>query len=65
MKSARSTLTTRLRAIALGGAAVGLSQLALFGGSAQALTVVDKMLFLSTDVSGSIDAAEYDTQRLG
>ena len=64
MKSARSILTTRLRAIALGGAAVGLAQLALFGGSAQALTV-DKMLFLSTDVSGSIDTAEYNTQRLG
>jgi hypothetical protein len=64
MKSARSILTTRLRAIALGGAAVGLAQLALFGGSAQALTV-DKMLFLSTDVSGSINTSEYNTQRLG
>ena len=64
MKLARSIFATRLRAIALGGAAVGLAQLALFGGSAQALTV-DKMLFLSTDVSGSIDPAEYDTQRLG
>ena len=64
MKSARSILTTRLRAIALGGAAVGLAQLTLLGGSAQAVTV-DKMLFLSTDVSGSIDTAEYNTQRLG
>ncbi len=64
MQSARSTLTTRLRALALGGAAVGLAQLALFTGSAQALTV-DKMLFLSTDVSGSIDTGEYNTQRIG
>ena len=64
MKSTRSVLTTRLRAIALGGAAIGMAQLALLGGSAQAQTV-DKMLFLSTDVSGSIDTAEYDTQRLG
>ncbi len=64
MKSTRSVLTTRLRAIALGGAAIGMAQLALLGGSAQAQTV-DKMLFLSTDVSGSINTAEYDTQRLG
>ena len=64
MKSARSTLPTRLRALALGGAAIGLAQLALCGGSAQAQTV-DKMLFLSTDVSGSIDTSEYNTQRLG
>jgi hypothetical protein len=64
IKSARSILTTRLRAIALGGAAVGLAQLTLLGGSAQAVTV-DKMLFLSTDVSGSIDTAEYNTQRQG
>ena len=64
MTSARSTLKTRLRALALGGAAIGLAQLALLGGSAQAQTV-DKMLFLSTDVSGSIDTGEYNTQRLG
>ena len=64
MKSTRSVLTTRLRAIALGGAAIGMAQLALLGGSAQAQTV-DKMLFLSTDVSGSINTAEYNTQRLG
>jgi hypothetical protein len=64
MKSARSILTTRLGAIALGGAAIGLAQLTLFSGSAQALTV-DKMLFLSTDVSGSINTSEYNTQRLG
>lgn len=64
MKSARSIFSSRLRAIALSGAAVGLAQLTLFGGSAQALTV-DKMLFLSTDVSGSISSTEYNTQRLG
>ena len=46
------------------GAAIGLALLALLGGSAQAQTV-DKMLFLSTDVSGSIDTGEYNTQRLG
>ena len=33
MKLARSIFATRLRAIALGGAAVGLAQLALFGGT--------------------------------
>ena len=64
IKSARSIFSSRLRAIALSGAAVGLAQLTLFGGSAQALTV-DKMLFLSTDVSGSISSTEYNTQRLG
>ncbi len=64
MKAARLPLPPRLRAIALSGVAVGLAQLALFSGSAQAQTV-DKMLFLSTDVSGSIDSGEYNTQRLG
>jgi hypothetical protein len=64
MKPTGSILTTRLRAIALGGAAMGLAQLGLFGGSAQALTV-DKMLFLSTDVSGSISSTDYNTQRMG
>ena len=64
MKSARSIFNSRLRAIALSGAAIGVAQLALFGGSAQALTV-DKLLFLSTDVSGSINTTEYNTQRLG
>ena len=64
MPSSPSTPIQRLRAIALGGAALGLAQLALCGGSAQAQTV-DKMLFLSTDVSGSIDTGEYNTQRLG
>ncbi len=53
-----------LRNIALVGAAVTLSQVTLFSGGAQALTV-DKMIFFSTDVSGSIDSGEYDTQRLG
>ena len=64
MKSTRQTLTSSLRRIALGAATISLAKLMLFGGSAQAVTV-DKMLFLSTDVSGSIDTAEYDTQRLG
>lgn len=64
MKSPRQTLTSSLRRIALGAATISLAQLALFGGGAQAQTV-DKMLFLSTDVSGSISNLEYDTQRLG
>ena len=64
MKPARSPLPPRLRAFALSGVAIGLAQLALFGGSAQA-KMVDKMLFLSTDVSGSISSTDYSTQRLG
>ena len=59
-----SRFPARLRNIALVGAAVTLSQVTLFSGGAQALTV-DKMIFFSTDVSGSIDSGEYDIQRLG
>ena len=43
---------------------MGLTQLGLFGASAQALTV-DKRLFLCTDVSGSISSTDCNTQRLG
>lgn len=60
----RLSFVSQCRSVVLGGTAVVLAQLSVFTGSVQAQTV-DKMIFLSLDVSGSISGAEYDTERLG
>jgi len=60
MKSTTSTAPRWLRHALAAGAVVALS----LANAVQAQTV-DKMIFLSTDVSGSIDNSEYNIQRQG
>jgi hypothetical protein len=64
MHTNRLGLASQVRSVVLGSTAVVLAQLSVFTGSAQAQTV-DKMIFLSLDVSGSVDTTEYNTERLG